>query len=129
MRLCTKSTWGLCSNQTTFPAENDPWIKSYGNSLSQSLARSCCFISCYVCIKLHPLHLHLVAALALMASIVLRDLLLFLRNFGSQPFKDWYLFLRGFLIPFLWAFLVWLWAVWFLLFAIFDELLEYLQFI
>ena len=37
----------------------------------------------------------------------------FLKNFGSIPFLEEYLCFFGFLIPFLWAFLDWLWAVWF----------------
>ena len=42
----------------------------------------------------------------------------FLRNFGSTPFNEGYLFLRGFLIPLRCAFTVWLCAVWFFDFAI-----------
>ena len=42
----------------------------------------------------------------------------FLRNFGSTPFNEGYLFLRGFLIPLRCALTVWLCAVWFFDFAI-----------
>ena len=66
----------------------------------------------------HDLHIHFLAVEAFLASIILRDLLLFLRNFGSHPFKLTYLCLVTLVIPFLCAFALWLWAVWFVLFAI-----------
>lgn len=37
----------------------------------------------------------------------------FLRNFGSTPFIEGCFWVFGFLIPFRWAFLFWLWLVWF----------------
>merc|ERR1719220_381198 len=46
--------------------------------------------------------------------------LMFLMNLASQPRRDSVLFLEGFLTPLRWAFLFWLWLVWFLDLAIFG---------
>lgn len=60
---------------------------------------------------------HLETCSLLFSIIVLMALRLFLRNLGSTPWREAYLCLLGLWIPFLCAFLPWLWLVWFLLFA------------
>lgn len=81
--------------------------------------------------KYHKLHLRswscVVHLAALLFSIIcLMDLRLFLRNLGSTPLREAYLCLLGFWIPFLCAFLPWLWLVWFLLFAMIFNNAKYL---